>query len=67
MDDWEVFPREAAAVGMQAQAQGLARRPATYDELFANARRMIERARNMSRALLRGGFVKDPDKRPRPA
>ena len=25
MDDWDVFPREAAAVGLQAQAQGVAR------------------------------------------
>ena len=25
MDDWEVFPSEAVAVGMKAQEQGLAR------------------------------------------
>src|SRR5512141_1701124 len=25
MDDWEVFPREAAAVAMKAQEQGIAR------------------------------------------
>jgi hypothetical protein len=33
MDDWDVFPREAAAVAMKAQEQGLARIEMTYDEL----------------------------------
>ncbi len=32
MDDWEVFPREAAAVAMKAQEQGLARIETTYEK-----------------------------------
>ena len=32
MDDWEAFPREAAAVAMMAQEQGVARRTTTWDE-----------------------------------
>ena len=34
MDDWEVFPREAAAVAMKAQEQGLAQISLSYDESF---------------------------------
>src|SRR5512147_652044 len=37
MDDWEVFPREAAAVAMKAVEEGLARIPTTYDEEFERA------------------------------
>ncbi|MDD5483547.1 MAG: NADP-dependent malic enzyme [Kiritimatiellae bacterium] len=58
MDDWEVFPREAAAVGMKAQEQGLARKKMTRNELMANARKMIKRSRSMTAALMRDGFIK---------
>ncbi len=58
MDDWEVFPREAAAVGMKAQEQGLARVKMTYNELIANARKMIKRSRGMTAKLMQTGFIK---------
>lgn len=58
MDDWEVFPREAAAVGMMAQKQGLARVKMTYDELIANARRMIKRSRDITAKMMKNGFIK---------
>ena len=45
MDDWEVFPREAAAVAMKAQEQGLARIQMSYEELLENARTIIRRSR----------------------
>ena len=57
MDDWEIFPREAAAVGMKAQEQGVARVKKTYDELFDNAMRMISRSREMTRVMMRRGFI----------
>jgi malate dehydrogenase (oxaloacetate-decarboxylating) len=57
MDDWEVFPREAAAVGMKAQEQGLARIKLSYDELFAQATSMIKRSRDMTHALMQQGFI----------
>lgn len=59
MDDWEVFPREAAAVGMKAQEQGLARKKMSYDELILNARKMIKRSRDMTASLMKNGFIRE--------
>jgi malate dehydrogenase (oxaloacetate-decarboxylating) len=57
MDDWEVFPREAAAVAMKAQEQGVARVASTYDEEYKRAADMIRSAREMTQALMRDGFI----------
>jgi malate dehydrogenase (oxaloacetate-decarboxylating) len=57
MDDWEVFPREAAAVGMKAQEQGLARLRLSYDELLQNAHSMIERSRQLTQMMMQKGFI----------
>jgi malate dehydrogenase (oxaloacetate-decarboxylating) len=57
MDDWEVFPREAAAVGMKAIEQGVARVVMTKDELFAKAARIIRRAQEETRALMEKGLI----------
>ncbi|MEJ2750468.1 MAG: NAD-dependent malic enzyme, partial [Anaerolineae bacterium] len=57
MDDWEVFPREAAAVGMKAQEQGVARLTKSYEELFEHATVIIGRSRNMTRRLMEEGFI----------
>lgn len=57
MDDWEVFPREAAAVAMKAQEQGLARIQMGYDELLASAMKIIGRSRDLTHAMMRDGFI----------
>jgi malate dehydrogenase (oxaloacetate-decarboxylating) len=57
MDDWEVFPREAAAVGMKAQEQGVARLTKSYEELFEHATAIIGRSRNMTKLLMEEGFI----------
>lgn len=57
MDDWEVFPREAAAVGMKAQEQGLARIQITYDELFNHALKVIKRSRDLTNQMMAQGFI----------
>ena len=59
MDDWEIFPREAAAVGMKAQEQGLARIQLSYDELFDHATSMIKRSRDMTRLMMEQGFIEE--------
>lgn len=59
MDDWQVFPREAAAVGMKAQEQGLAKIQMSYEELLSNATAMITRSRNLTRSMMREGFIPD--------
>jgi malate dehydrogenase (oxaloacetate-decarboxylating) len=57
MDDWEVFPREAAAVAMKAQEQGLARVQMSYDELLQNAMTIIRRSRDLTQTLMNEGFI----------
>ncbi len=62
MDDWEVFPREAVAVGMKAIEQGVARITMTRDELYKKAAKTIKEARTMSKALMKQGFIPKPPK-----
>jgi malate dehydrogenase (oxaloacetate-decarboxylating) len=57
MDDWEVFSREAAAVGMKAQEQGVARINPTYDELYEHATQIIGRSRNLTKMMMEQGFI----------
>ena len=60
MDEWEVFPREAAAVGRKAIEQGVARRDLTYEELFKTAEAQIKRARGQVETLTEHGFIPQP-------
>jgi malate dehydrogenase (oxaloacetate-decarboxylating) len=57
MEEWEIFPREAAAVAAKAVEQGVARLPTTYDEEFARASEMIRCAREVTHLLMREGFI----------
>ena len=57
MDDWEVFPREAAAVAMKAQQLGVARLSMSYDELYEHARKIIKRSRDMTHRLMEEEFI----------
>jgi malate dehydrogenase (oxaloacetate-decarboxylating) len=57
MDDWEVFPREAAAVAMKAQEQGLARIQTSYEEELKNAMLIIRRSRDLTRMMMKEGFI----------
>ena len=57
MDDWEVFPREAAAVGEKAQELGLARIQKTYDELYEHAHTIIKRSRDLTGMMMEEGFI----------
>ncbi|MBC7082563.1 MAG: NADP-dependent malic enzyme [Firmicutes bacterium] len=57
MEEWEVYPREAAAVGTKAIEQGVARLTLTWDELYKNAEAMIARSRETTRLLMENGIV----------
>jgi malate dehydrogenase (oxaloacetate-decarboxylating) len=57
MDDWEVFPREAAAVAAKAVEEGIARIPMTYDEELANAEKIIRRSRDLTTNMMAEGFI----------
>ena len=61
MDDWEVFPREAAAVAMKAQEQGLARLQVSYEDEFKNAMAIIKRSRSLTQMMMKEGFIPMPD------
>ncbi len=58
MSDWELFPREAAAVGAEAVRQGLARIRLTRRELYEKAVSMITHARKSTELLMRRGLIK---------
>jgi len=62
MSEWEVFPREAVAVGLKAIEQGIARIKPTRQELMETAERMIRRSRRMTAHLMKSGFIKNPPK-----
>ncbi len=60
MGEWEVFPREAVAVGLKAIEQGVARIKLGRDELMKMAEEKIKRARDETRVLMKEGFIKLP-------
>jgi malate dehydrogenase (oxaloacetate-decarboxylating) len=57
MDDWEVFPRVATATAMKAQEQGLALLKKSAEQIYAEARKMIEQARLCTQVLMREGVI----------
>ena len=57
MDDWEVFPREAVAVGMKAIEQGVARVTMTRDELMRKATTTIKQARDTTQWMMKEGLI----------
>jgi malate dehydrogenase (oxaloacetate-decarboxylating) len=57
MDEWDIFPREAAAVAMKAQEQGVARVASTYEEEYERSSEMIRCSREMTHLLMRDGFI----------
>jgi malate dehydrogenase (oxaloacetate-decarboxylating) len=62
MDEWEVFPREAVAVGSKAIEQGVARKIFPADERFKMAEDTIRAARAGVQMMMNQGFIIDPDK-----
>jgi malate dehydrogenase (oxaloacetate-decarboxylating) len=60
MDDWEVFPREAVAVGMKAIETGVARVNLSRDELWQRAESAIRRARDQTKLLMDKDFIRAP-------
>jgi malate dehydrogenase (oxaloacetate-decarboxylating) len=61
MDDWDVFPREAAAVGVKAIEQGLARIKLSYDQLYKQATDIIARSRKLTQTMMEQGFIPMPE------
>jgi malate dehydrogenase (oxaloacetate-decarboxylating) len=57
MAEWEVFVREAVAVGMKAQEQGVARLKFSREELSQKANKMIKESRDTAAMLMKEGFI----------
>lgn len=62
MDEWEVFPREAVAVGMAAIKEGLAGEKHSRKDLYEKAEMIIRRARNETKYLMKGKYILPPPK-----
>ena len=61
MDEWELFPREAVAVGTKGIEQGVARIEAPAEERFKLAEMIIKKARDEVQFLMKHNFILDPD------
>ncbi|MHA2359078.1 MAG: NAD(P)-dependent malic enzyme [Candidatus Thorarchaeota archaeon] len=57
MDQWELYPLEATAVGMKAIEQGIAKKQWEEKELYKHAEDIIRRARGGSEILYEKGFI----------
>ena len=57
MGEWEVFIREAVAVAMKAQEQGVARIKMSREELTKQAEKMIKQSREMTTLLMKEGYI----------
>ncbi|OIO87682.1 MAG: malate dehydrogenase [Anaerolineae bacterium CG2_30_64_16] len=60
MVEWEVYAKEAVAVGMKAQEQGIARLSFSPDELFQHAADMILRSRKLTQTMMETGLIAEP-------
>jgi len=61
MDEWEVYPREAVAVGMKAIEQGVARLRMTKEQLFERSSSIIRRSHDQVKMLMEKGFIAAAD------
>lgn len=60
MDEWDAHPSVAAAVGIQAQQEGIARVERSKAVLYEEARLAIGNARDATSALMREQLIPDP-------
>ena len=57
MGEWEVFIREAVAVGLKAIEQGVAREKLSREELTKRAEKMIRESRETTALLMKSGLI----------
>ncbi len=61
MDQWEVFPREAVAVGSKAIEQGVARIDLPVEKRYEIAENTIKKAREEVQLMMKENYIIDPD------
>lgn len=62
MDEWDIYPREAIAVGLKGIEQGVARITLTKEELFEKASTVMKRARDEVKVLMEAGIVLEAER-----
>ncbi|MFP3172309.1 MAG: malic enzyme-like NAD(P)-binding protein, partial [Acidilobus sp.] len=60
MEEWEVYPRVAAAIAVKAVEEGVARKTTTYREELERAREIIGTVRQKIDALIDRGLISMP-------
>ncbi|MDD5020585.1 MAG: NADP-dependent malic enzyme [Endomicrobiaceae bacterium] len=58
MDDWQLYPKVAAAVGVKAIKEKVAGKKMSYDRLYNQAMAMIKRSRAITSDMMKKGFIK---------
>jgi len=58
MDDWEIYPKVAAAVGAKAIELGIADRKVSKSKLYSDAVEIIKRSRGITTMMMKKGFIK---------
>ena len=58
MEEWEVYPRVAAATAVAAIREGVARLKTTYEEEYEKAKAIIEATRSKMLKMIDLGFIK---------
>jgi malate dehydrogenase (oxaloacetate-decarboxylating) len=58
MDDWEIVPKVAAAIGLRAIKEKVANRKLSYDKIYDEAKTIIKRSRSITETMMKKGYIK---------
>ena len=59
MNDWEIFPKVAAAIGVKAIKEKVAGKKLSYDKIYDNAKTIIKRSRAITDTMMKKGYIKN--------
>ncbi|MDR2676614.1 MAG: NADP-dependent malic enzyme [Endomicrobium sp.] len=59
MDDWKIFPRIAAAVGIKAIEEKVTEKKTNYDKIFREAEMVIKRSRVITKTMMKKRYIKN--------
>ncbi|MDR3195992.1 MAG: NADP-dependent malic enzyme [Endomicrobium sp.] len=57
MDDWEIFPKIAAAIGVKAVKEKIAVKKLSYDKIYSDAKEIIKRSRAITETMMKKGYI----------
>ncbi|MDR3071163.1 MAG: NADP-dependent malic enzyme [Endomicrobium sp.] len=58
MNDWEIFPKVAASIGVTAIKEKFAGKKLSYDKIHDNAKVIIKRSRAITETMMEKGYIK---------